>query len=203
MPIDPVTLLVLGGGALLMASRKKPKKTVTNGGTTDGGGTVAPPECPVGFYWDDAQRACVPSGDGPPQIHVTGLCEWWQMLPHPQVWFDQYAAVVLAETAAAIQATPTGGGNTVLVGAQEMLTPEVLTHIILSNSPIAFSTPEFPHLGLLCKLPLSEELGPDADPGAEVPAAMVDLDAYVYSYVMQALAAYNESGQFQFPEITA
>ncbi len=204
MPIDPVTLLVLGGGALLLASRKKPKKTVTNGnGAATNGGTPPPPECPNGFYWDGEQRMCVPSGEGPPQLHVTGMCEAWQMLPHPQVWFDQYAADVLAQTAAAIGATPSGAAQDTNLVGQEGLTSAVLTHIVLSNSPIAYATPEFPTLGLLCKLPLSEELGPNPEPGAAVPPAMEDLAAYVYPYIEQAVMAFNESGQFQFPVIPA
>lgn len=195
-------MLAKGGG------KKKPTNGTTNG--TTNGGVQEPPSCPVGFVWDENQRSCVPSGEGPPQVLVTGMCEAWQLLPFPQVWFDSFAGPALVEIAQGIAAQPNpaqaAAGQPAagtLYGAQENLSADVIAHLLLSNSPIAFATPEFQSLGQLCKLPLSEALGPDPEPGNPVPPAMVDLAAYVTSYVATAVAAYNESGTFQFPEIPA
>lgn len=201
--MEPVTLLLLGGAALMLAKggKKKPTNGTTNG--TTNGGVQEPPSCPVGFFWDENQRSCVPSGEGPPQIHVTGMCEVWSMLPFPQVWFDSYAAPALAEIAQAIGAQSIGYASDSLLGQQEELWPSTLAHVLLANSPIAFATPEFQSLGQLCKLPLSEQLGPDPEPGQPVPPAMVDLAEYTAAHVVQAVRAFNESGTFQFPEIPA
>jgi hypothetical protein len=187
---------------LARGGKKKPTNGVTNGVTN--GGVQEPPSCPVGFVWDEGLRSCIPSGEGPPQIHVTGLCEAWQLLPSPQVWFDTYAGPAMVEIAQAIQAAPhtDAAAWDYLRGTEEMH-PAVVAHVLLSNSPIAFATPEFQTLGQLCKLPLSEELGPDPEPGQPVPVAMADLAQYVTGITAQAIRAFNESGQFQIPEVPA
>jgi len=198
---------------LAKGGKKKPTNGTTNG--TTNGGVQEPPSCPVGFVWDENQRSCVPSWDGPSQIHVTGMCEAWQLLPSPQVWFDNYAAPAMAEIAQGIGASPDPDRAAlgfpaagVLYGftqerGDEALAPSVITHLLLANSPIAFATPEFQTLGQLCKLPLSESFGPDPEPGQPVPPAMADLAQYVENIVAQIVAAYNESGTFQVPEIPA
>ncbi len=199
MALDPLTLGLIIGGAALLAKRKKKKNGgTTNGGTTNGG--TQHPECPAGFNWSDADRMCVPAGEGPPQIHVTGLCEYWTMLPSPQAWFDQYAGPAIAEVAAAIQAEPSGDASPVLQGNENM-GADVIAHMLLANSPVAYATPEFPDLGRLCKLPYSESLGPDPEPGAPVPEAMVGLFNYTQSIVEKAVMAYNETGVITIPEI--
>jgi hypothetical protein len=195
--VEPATLLLLSGAAVLWAkSKKKPTATPP---------PKQPPSCPVGFAWDENERACVPTADGPPQILVTGMCEAWSMLPTPQVWFDQYAWPALQEIVQEIDAQPDphaqGEAATMLYGSED-LPPAVVAHTILANSPIAYASDQFPTLGLLCKLPLSEAFGPDADPGGAVPQAMIDLADYVQQYVAQAVAVFNQTGQLQFPEVS-
>lgn len=201
MALDPLTLgLIIGGAALLARRKKKSNGKTTNGNGKTNGNGGAPPECPAGFAWSEADRMCVPAGEGPPQIHVTGLCEYWTMLPSPQVWFDQYAGPAIAEVVAAIKAAPSGDASPVLQG-NENLGSDVIAHMLLANSPVAYATPEFPDLGRLCKLPYSESLGPDPEPGAPVPEAMAGLFAYTQSVVEQAVMAFNQTGVITIPEI--
>ncbi len=192
--MDPATLLILGGVAFLAAKGKKGKKQIEPP-------PFEPPACPVGYEWSDAERACVPSEEGPPQVAVGGLCETWDLLPNPDAWFQQWALPVLQETAQAIQAQPQLQDPAVLVGS-EALDAYTLTHLILSQAPIAYATKQFPTLGLLCKLPLSEELGPDAAPGEPVPHAMSELAEYVWGYVALAVESFNKTGQFPFQEVS-
>lgn len=201
--MSPLMLLLVGGGLLMLGSRKRKALPPPEDQNGEPPVDERPAECPVGFYWDEAQRMCVPAGEGPPQIHVTGLCEWWQILPNPQAWLDQFAAEALRQLAEAIKAEPSEQWPPAhLYGQDETLTPDVITHLILSNSPIPYAAEEFPNLGLLCKLPLSAELGPDPDPQGPVPQAMVELHNYVQPLVADAVQAFNQTGQFTFPEVS-
>jgi len=195
--MEPVTLLLLYGGAMLLAKgKKKGQKTPPL--------PPQPSECPVGFHWDENERSCTPSEDGPPQISVGGMCEVWTILPNESAWFGGYALPALVEIVEAIgaQPQPNAEDQTALYGAEENLSAVVVAHLLVANSPVAYATNEISSVGTLCKLPLSEELGPDADPGGSVPEAMTQLADYVQSYVEQAIAYFNQSGQLQFPEIS-
>jgi hypothetical protein len=193
--MEPITLLALLGGAMLLTGRKKKGKKPA------GEPKPEAPACPVGFEWSAEAAACVPAAVGPAQIHVTGLCEMWELLPSPQVWFDDWAAPAVAELAQAIGAQPTGAEQAELVGPDESLNADVVAHVLVSQSPISYATELTQSVGQVCKLPLSAQLGPDPEPDGEVPPAMVELHQYVASVVAPVLTNYNLTGEIAFPQV--
>ncbi len=183
--MDPITLLLILGGAVALGGKKKKKPS------------TKPRECPDGFVWDAEQTMCVPSYEsGPPQIHLTGLCEAWQMLPSKQAWFALYAAPYLADWIEQHQAAASGADESDLHAAaapMSVYSSAHMTYKILGHSPLAYASEEFPDVGSVCRLPTLDE-------PAETPAIQGLFD-YVLAHVDQAIRTYNLSGELVVPEV--
>jgi hypothetical protein len=179
MPIEPMTLALIAGGAILLASRKK--------GSTEKSQTK-PPECPDGFMWNEAQRSCVPAAEGPPQLHITGDCEAVQMLPSPEAYLSGYVQRKFQAYLDAIQAVAKNENDPVAAGDNGSMNPHEMTVSLLSQSPIAFATDEFPNLGSMCTLPIGLD-------DQNVPPAMLQLYASILPIMDASIRYFNATNE--------
>lgn len=192
MPIEPLTLLLLAGGAMLLAGKKK---STTKPEPEPEPEPEPPVACPPGFIWSDAQQSCIPhlSPEEPPQLHITGDCEAWQMLPSVQGWFAKYAQPKFEAFVAGVGGQPSPDDFEQRIrGTGGIIEAHDMAVAILAQSPIAFASDEFPNFGSLCPLPV--EVG---DPG--VPAAMHDLYVVMLNSVRDGILNFNQTAEPVLP----
>jgi hypothetical protein len=180
MPMEPITLALIAGGVLLLASGKKKKPTTDD---------KKPIDCPPGFIWSDQKQSCIPhlSPDEPPQLHITGDCEAWQMLPSVEGWFSKYAQPKFEALLGGIKAQPTGTDSPDAVG-EYTTTAFEMAQAILAQSPIAFATDQFPNFGSMCPIPSTMD-----DPMVNQP--MTELFRFVYVAVEGGIRRFNTTNE--------